>query len=120
MWIYYQVSGRFCHDGQYLSTGYSGAGYLPSMGRNNPQMECTPFRGPIPRGKYKIGPYYTHPKAGQFTMGLTPVGEFCLCRDGLLIHGDNKFGDASEGCIILDKPTRMSIANSLDNDLEVL
>lgn len=77
-------------------------------------------RGPIPSGRWRIGPAYLHPSKGPIVMTLSPVGHVAYYRDHFLIHGDNKLGNASEGCIILGRPLRHQIASSGDAELEVV
>ena len=98
--------------------GYSGRG----AGRNNPSLENIQNIGPIPRGRYRIGPQYTHQSKGPVTMTLTPVGHAARGRTHFLIHGDsiNHPGDASEGCIVLSRPVRQVIAASGDTEIEVV
>jgi hypothetical protein len=78
--------------------------------------------GPIPRGRYRIGPQYAHPSKGPVTMALSPVGHTAQGRTHFLIHGDSirHPGAASEGCIVLDRAARQAIAASGDTDLEVV
>lgn len=118
MWIYQQTTGELLHDGQYLTTGYSGHG----EGLNSPAHETVPNVGPIPAGKWKIGREFRHPAKGPVCMRLTPVGHNAHGRSGFLIHGDNQAVNhtASEGCIILARVTRARIAGSGDDDLLVV
>jgi hypothetical protein len=102
-------------DGHFVATGYSGAG----TGRNNPAEQAVPNIGPIPQGRYRIGPPFDAVKQGECTMRLTPVGHDALGRTGFLIHGDNLTHDASTGCVILPPEIRDRIAASQDHDLEV-
>jgi hypothetical protein len=55
-------------------------------------------------------------------MALTPVGHTAHGRTRFLIHGDSirHPGNASEGCIVLDRAARQAIATSGDNDIEVV
>lgn len=76
--------------------------------------------GPIPRGRYSIGPEFDAPVQGPCTMRLTPEGHDALGRDGFLIHGDNATHNASTGCIILPFESRREIAGSADRELEVI
>jgi hypothetical protein len=117
-WQYNQSTGRLQRNGLNLGTGYSGRG----AGRNNPVMENIQNIGPIPRGRYRIGPQYIHPTNGPVTMALTPIGHNAYGRTYFLIHGDSisNPGNASEGCIVLNRPTRETIAASGDNDIEVV
>lgn len=117
-WQYNQNTGRLTRDGQEAGTGYSGRG----PGRNNPMLENVRNVGPIPRGRYRIGPQRTHPSKGPITMTLTPVGHAAHGRNHFLIHGDSNRhpGDASEGCIVISRAVRQAIAASGDTDLEVV
>ena len=118
MWTYEQKTGRLLHNGDYITTGYAGH----EEGVNNPDMEGVRGVGPLPCGEWEIGDPFHHDKAGQITMRLTPVGHDALGRDGFLIHGDNTKGDqsASNGCIILMRPYRISVAESGDKRLTVV
>ena len=121
-WIYHQTTGHLIHKEKLVATGYSGApGHV-----NNPESEHLHDRGPIPRGRYKIGPIGMHKtskgKEMRLAMPLKPLGHVAYGRTHLLIHGDNKKNDrsASEGCMIFSpKELRLRIHNSLDAILEV-
>ena len=117
-WQYNQRTGRLTRNGHDAGVGYSGQ----AAGRNNPSLEKFRNIGPIPRGHYRIGPQYSHPSKGPITMTLTPVGHTANGRTNFLIHGDsiNHPGDASEGCIVLSRTIRLTIAVSGDKDLEVV
>jgi len=117
-WQYHQKSGELFYNGEFVKTGYSGKG----AGKNNPELEDTPKVGPIPCGHYSIGPAFTHASKGPVVMRLTPVGHDACGRTGFLIHGDSRShpGTASEGCIILERAIRESIATSQDTALEVV
>ena len=117
-WIYYQQTGDIGHGGYFLGKGYSGYGGFC----NNPDLEFACDRGPIPRGRYRIGSPEYHPKLGRHSMRLTPVGHNAYGRTGFFIHGDSSKtpGGASHGCIILAFDVRTKIANSGDFDLEVI
>ncbi len=117
-WRYEQATGRmFDPRGELLATGYSGHG----AGINNPAMEAVANRGPIPRGRWLIGPAYAHATLGPVTMRLLPHGHAAQGRALFRIHGDNARGDrsASEGCIILPRWARAAIDASADDELEV-
>ena len=104
------------HNGEAIATGYSGSG----VGRNNPAEQAVPNVGPIPQGRYSIGPEFDAPVQGPCTMRLTPEGHDALGRDGFLIHGDNAAHDASQGCIVLPIEARQAIAANSDRDLQVI
>ncbi len=117
MWTYHQKSGDLLHDGVFEGTGYSGTG----IGRNNPGAQIVPNTGPIPQGEYTIGPAHDHPVLGPCVMNLDPKeGTETFGRGEFRIHGDNMRHDASHGCIILGPTIRYLIAESGDNNLEVL
>lgn len=145
LWVYYQSTGELWHvtleedfkkkhkesgfltavltskkmlSAVYVATGYSGA----DEGRNNPVLQDRHNVGPIPRGKYTIGPESDRTPGGRRlnNMALAPDPKNEMHRrSGFLIHGDNATHTASEGCIILNRETRLRIANSGDHDLEV-
>lgn len=117
MWSYDQSSGELRHDGAFEGTGYSGTG----AGRNKPGDQDIPNIGPIPQGKYRIGPAYEHHDLGPCVMNLDPEpGTETFGRSLFRIHGDNQRHDASHGCVILGPAIRRLIARSSDHDLEVL
>ncbi len=115
-WIYSQSSGQLTRDGELIASGYSGAG----SGRNNPAEQAVRNVGPIPQGRYLIGPEFDAPVQGPCTMRLSPEGHDALGRSGFLIHGDNAAHDASTGCVILPLAGRQRIAASADRELEVV
>lgn len=116
MWRYEQATGKLFWGKEFVGEGYSGTG----EGRNNPAMQDVPRVGPIPKGRWGIGAAYEHPRLGPFVMNLyEPKGTDFTDRDLFRIHGDNSAHDASQGCIILDRPLRVKIATSGDFVLEV-
>lgn len=119
MWTYEQASGRLSRDGAEVARGYSGHG----EGKNNPALEPVANVGPIPRGRYKLGPRFDSQSHGPVCMRLEACqGTETFGRDGFLIHGDSKRapGTASHGCIILPRLIREAIAKSGDELLEVV
>ena len=116
MWKYVQSSGDLFLNGQYMETGYSGA--VPD-GKNNPDKECVRNVGPIPRGYYNI----EAARVGSTPVTLPLIADkpnYCNPgRSGFLIHGDNSTGTASEGCIIMSRGMRQTIADSKDKRLLV-
>ena len=99
-----------------MALGYSGVG----AGLNNPSREHEGFVGPIPKGRYRMR-VIPHAKYKPPVLSLTPEGHNAHGRTLFLIHGDNQGLNftASEGCIILPRPARESIANGGDDLLEV-
>lgn len=124
MWIYEQATGEmnYSPDGvaaQPITKGYSGFG----VGKDNPNMEHVRDVGPIPRGSYAIGPAHSDPEKGPMVMALVPRADTSTFgRGGFLIHGDSLEhpGEASHGCIILDRVAREAIAASPDRTLQVV
>lgn len=114
--IYHQATGETYLDGNFEGLGYSGKG----LARNNPAMEMAGNRGPIPRGKYKIGVPYFSQKCGPICFPLEPIGHDAHGRTALCIHGDNKTNDASEGCIVLGRAIRERIRDDKETELEVI
>lgn len=121
-WTYNSSTGVMLRpDGSKLTTGYSGS----PAGKNNPNLESVHNVGPIPRGQWTIGPAYTVDYEGKKppVMHLIPVKVPNLNgRSGFLIHGDSISapGTASLGCVIIDHNSRLEIADSLDQDLDVV
>lgn len=120
MWTYHQRSGQLFHNGRLIGRGYSGDGPGPSDGCNNPSMEAVRNRGPIPRGRWRIGPPHRSRRVGPHAMALGPVGHDAHGRTAFMIHGDDRDNDASRGCIILSRILRQQISASGDPVLEVL
>ncbi len=115
-YLYHQKTGDILNGASFVGTGYSGHG----EGRNNPAMEAVPRVGPIPKGRYRIGPPYQHPHLGPCVMNLDPMdGTDTHGRDLFRIHGNNAQNDASLGCIILGPAIRRQIADSGIHVIEV-
>lgn len=116
MWSYRIESGAVFDNGAKVGVGYSGH----ADGRNNPKMVAVPMIGPIPPGKYRIGPAYNHDHLGPCTMNLDPLpGTNTFGRSLFRIHGNNAQNDASHGCVILGPDIRRNINASNDRVLEV-
>jgi hypothetical protein len=110
-------AGVFKHNGMVIDrTAYSGNG----RGLNNPDMENVVGVGPLPRGRYEIGDFTTHPKLGVLVARLTP--QFKTARALLDIHGDNEAMNhtASDGCLILPHGVRLMMSQSGDHELDVV
>lgn len=119
MWTYKQSTGEISIDGAAIGVGYSGQ---PEC-KNNPDAEHLVNRGPIPRGRYRIGDLVTVKGKGPVCIDLNPLpGQDLHGRGGFLIHGDSikSPGTASHGCIILPRKIREIIAESPDRELEVV
>jgi hypothetical protein len=118
-WVYRQQTGEMLLDGAVVGKGYSGAAEC----KNQPDLDCVKNRGPIPKGKWRIGPAFHHEQKGPLCIPLGPLpGTETYGRSGFLIHGDSRTvpGSASEGCIILGPLVRDRIAKSKDKVLEVV
>ena len=119
-WLYIQTTGELIRNGQTAGTGYSGNGMTPATGRNNPALEFIRNVGPIPAGRYEIGPAHNSPNTGPKTMNLTPVGHDAYLRTDFRMHGNNATNNASEGCIIMPPDVRQQVIDSNDTDLIVV
>lgn len=123
MWTWDQSAGALSRNGKVVAKGYSGKG----AGKNNPAMETVRATGPIPAGRWKIvGPPYDSKSVGPYALkvfaddGKLDDTHARTGRGAFRIHGDNKTGTASEGCIILPRNIRQMIWESGDRDLEVV
>lgn len=116
---YRQSTGElFAPTGERIGVGYAGHG----EGVNDPAMEAIANVGPLPKGRYVIGPAYTHPTLGPLTMNLTPYASNEMYgREDFRIHGDaiRAAGQASRGCIVQDHPVRVQV-NASDDAARVL
>lgn len=125
-WVYVQRSGELWHEGERVALGYAGwddgDGICePGEGKNLPGAEAIRNVGPLPVGRYHIGPPMHHPTAGPYTLRLEPDPSNDMHgRSGFLIHGGNANGSASQGCIVLPLAARAMITNSLDYELVVV
>lgn len=112
-------SGVLTQNGKSVDGGdqcYSGTG----AGRNNPDLESLADVGPVPRGKYKIGPVYDDPHLGPLVMHLDPLpGTNDYGRTLFRIHGNNAANDASHGCVIAPRTVREIVNLSRDRILTV-
>lgn len=120
-WVYDQSSGDLFHDDRFYGTGYSGKGRTAAEGRNNGAMEGKKRRGPIPKGRWRIGKPITSKTMGAIAIPLKPDDKkAALGRSGFFIHGNNAANDASIGCIILSKNLRLEILGTGDRILDVI
>lgn len=121
MWTWQQSPHSMIDpSGQVLdSSGYSGKG----TAKNDPDQQCVVDQGPIPRGTYTIGGAIDHPRLGPVAIPLTPDPGNNMCnRSGFYIHGDKASdpGNASDGCIIVSRPSRETINSNADKTLQVV
>jgi len=102
-WTWDQSAGSLAWEGKVVAFGYAGKG----AGKNNPDMQDVKKTGPIPRGLWRMTGVKNSPKTGPFTIVLVPeAGTDARGRSEFRVHGDNRTGTASEGCIILPRPIR--------------
>lgn len=127
MWTYYIREGELWQGGACVARRlYSGAddgdGIVePGEGMNDPTKVGERNVGPLPPGRYIIGPAFHHPKTGPVTMRLFPAADTdMLGRDGFLIHGGNPAGGSSQGCIVAPPTVRAMLATTEDRGLLVV
>jgi len=110
-WVYeIALGGLYDDQDRRRASGYSGHGDF----RNDP-TKCHVKHGPIPCGKWALGPPYKSDKHGPYVIPLTPIEVDMTGRDGgFLVHGDSLEhpGEASEGCIILPHNNRIELWES--------
>lgn len=123
MWFYVITSGDLYQSSNYgtrdIGRGYSGLDEC----KNNPAMCDIKDRGPIPEGFYFLGRAVDDPEHGPCAIPLTSsANNQMFNRAGFWIHGDSKEhpGQASHGCVILDRKIREVIDASDDKRLRVL
>jgi hypothetical protein len=118
MYSFSQSTGILRHNGILFGSGWAGQG----VGRGNPDAQQLHNIGPLPRGRYRIGPAYTHPHLGPLVMNLTPDPQNNMFgRSDFRIHGASLEHPelSSEGCVILSREVRQGIYTGADKDLEV-
>ena len=118
MWTYSQSSGKLSRDGILIGVGYSGLG----ADKDQPADQDVRDQGPIPQGQWLIGVAYDDRVLGPLAMRLTPgPGTNTFGRSEFFLHGDSLTspGNASRGCIVLDRNVREAIASWGDTDLTV-
>lgn len=118
---YSQLSGelRLVDGDSYkvIATGYAGK---KGKWRNNPDHQCEKSKGPLPRGKYSIFEQ-PHARFAKPAFALIPHQGTDMCgRSGMWIHGDNIAGDASTGCIVLDRGERVEVQDIVKSGVSVL
>lgn len=124
MWTYAQSTGRLLDASSTLvGTGYAGGncGKNPE-GVNNPAMQFDANIGPLPQGLYTITAPYDNPQTGPYTMNLNPDPANNMGgRAAFRIHGDTTPpGNASEGCIIMNRTVRTDVWASGDRTIQVV
>ena len=121
MWQWKQT-GEMLHNDAHVIFGYAGGncGKNPE-GKNNPTMQNVPKIGPLPQGTYTFGTPVLQSHLGPFAIPLIPdPANEMFGRSDFYVHGDTTpSGNASEGCIIVQRAIRNAMAASPDQELEV-
>ena len=119
-WTWSEGAGTMTSaDGSQVFSGYSGA----ALGKNNPLMAAAVGVGPIPCGDWSMDGIENNGPTGPFTIILDPEpGTDTLGRSEFRVHGDSISdpGNASHGCIVLQRAYREAIWNSDDHALTVV
>lgn len=121
-WTFAVKAGKMYRpDGEFFASVYSGIGGA----KNNPDMEGVQRQGPIPRGWYEYDSHFISPPShtGPYATRINPLpGTNTLGRGDFEEHGDSFThpGEASHGCIILDRPHRIERAASEVKLLKVI
>lgn len=120
-WTYMQQNGWLMDpNGKQFAIGYAG---FPPNGKNNPLMQTVKGIGPLPVGRYRITAPVDTTRHGPFVLRLEPdMANEMYGRAGFAIHGDSHTqpGEASHGCIVMNKVVRAMIWQSGDRDLLVV
>lgn len=120
-YVYEQVNGQLSLNAEIIGVGYAGRG----LAKNNPDMQEIHFAGPLPRGWYTLVGPYDHPHLGPLCFNLTSdVTNKMFGRDDFRLHADaiDDPGNASDGCIVMNKTVRTKVASSIKeiNRLQVI
>lgn len=112
-WTWLQDSGALIDpEGFKRGHGYSGHG----EGINNDNYQQVRDVGPIPVGRFYIGPWFDDEGGvGPVVARLVPTeGTDVFGRDDFMIHGDNEEMNrtASDGCIVLNHTLRCLMRDS--------
>lgn len=105
---YSQSTGNLFNEaGDFVALGWAGNG----DGKNNPEMEAVHNVGPLPKGKYVVGPWEArHGGLGPMVARLIQIEGETFGRDGFYIHGaaldPEKYGQESKGCIVVPRAGR--------------
>ena len=121
--IFSQTNGGVtADDGTAIATGWSGHG----EGKNNPAMQFVRCVGPLPQGWYTIDPWeMSHPVLGPMVAHLTPDPDNDMQgRNAFYFHGPSsdpsKYGQESEGCIVVPHFPRQAIKDTGMTRLQVV
>lgn len=108
--IYEQSTGNLYFNGAgcrvLIASGYAGSKDC----RNRPDLDHVKAQGPLPKAFYRMREV-EHPRFASPCIRLTPeVNSVMHGRSGFYIHGDDGSGDASHGCIVMQRNFRLAIA----------
>lgn len=125
--LYRQCNGEFLilevDDGGQERVVYDARGYAGRHdGRNRAELEDVRNVGPLPRGRYSVE-VAEHRRFRPPAFRLSPFPQNLMHgRSGFWIHGDSMVspGNASSGCIVLDRPAREAVAYYEVSTLEVV
>lgn len=119
-WKYEQATGKlFDKDNTDIATGYAGR----ALGKNNPAMQDVKGIGPLPCGMYTIYAPHDSTTVGKYAMRLLPDPQNEMFgRSSFYMHGDaiHDPGNASHGCIVMDRTVRELVWDSGDHRLQVV
>jgi hypothetical protein len=124
-WTYQNGTGElFDPSGNHVEAGYAGGarGTHPE-GINAPAYQYTPDIGPLPVGWYTFGIPVEGTHLGPLAIPLQPDADNTMGgREGFFVHGDHVGAPrtASDGCIVVSRPTREMIVDSGDTRLQVI
>lgn len=119
--VYFQHSGIMLDDdGAQIAIGWSGNG----NGKNNPAAQDQHNVGPLPQGTYSVGAWQaSHPRLGPWVAPLTQTSGDTFGRSAFWIHGPSqnpdKFGQESEGCIVIPRSMRLHVRDLAPDFIEV-
>jgi hypothetical protein len=112
-----QIAGRL-HVGARSWPAHSGR----AQGLNTPHdpdarmpdradLEAVRNLGPIPAGRWRIGPPIDHPRLGRLAFPLQPIdGTDAKGRDGFFIHGPGLDPTQdSHGCVVAEHEARVAV-----------
>ena len=103
-----------------IANGWAGHG----QAKNNPFMENERSLGPLPKGLYRVGEWQTHPRLGPLAAPLEQIEGETFGRSDFWVHGPSrnpdKYGQESNGCIVISKPQREIVHNMNPDFIQVV
>jgi hypothetical protein len=117
MLVWYVVEAKLYIDGVCRATGYSGLEEC----KNQPDLESVIGRGPIPRGRWILGPPVNYPTVLAIPL-LPTTGTNTFKRTAFMIHGESWThpGYSSHGCIIVSHDARVAILDGKYKYIDVI